>query len=203
MSFGAVFCYFAIIFLSAALALAQTDSGTVSGRVVDPSGSSIVGAQLLLVDIDRETTSSTVTNNSGFYTFHGVHPGRYRLQVSAKGFKTVNGTGLIVNTQANLEQNFALSIGSVSESVTVEAKANEVSTSVSTVVDRQFAENLPLNGRSFQSLVEMTPGVVVVPTNLQDEGQFSVNGQRASSNYWTVDGVSANIGIGVVGPGGN
>src|SRR5215467_809421 len=192
---GAVFCCFLVIIIfSAAPAVAQTDSGTVSGRVVDPSSSSIVGAQVLLVDIDRETTSSTFTNNSGLYTFHGVHPGRYRLEVSAKGFKTVNVTDLTVNTQANLEQNFALSVGSVSESITVEAKASEISTSVNTIVDHQFVENVPLNGRSFQTLIQLTPGVVVTPTSDTDSGQFSVNGQRASSNYFMVDGVSANIG---------
>src|SRR5260370_1170556 len=61
-----------------------------------------------------------------------------------------------------------------------------------------------MNGMSFQTLVELPPGVVVVPPNAQDEGLFSVNGQRASANYWTVDGVSANIGIGgVVGTSGN
>src|SRR5260370_19568755 len=61
-----------------------------------------------------------------------------------------------------------------------------------------------MNGMSFQTLVDLTPGVVVVSPNAQDEGQFSVNGQRASANYWTVDGVSANIGIGgVVGTSGN
>ena len=65
---------------------------------------------------------------------------------------------------------------------------------MSTVVDRQFAENLPMNGRSFQTLIELTPGVVLTSSNLADNGQFSVNGQRAASNYWMVDGVSANIG---------
>jgi carboxypeptidase family protein/TonB-dependent receptor-like protein len=173
---------------------AQTDSGTVSGRVVDPSGFSVVGAQVTLVDIDRETATIVSTNGAGLYTFHGVHPGRYRMEVAARGFKVVNVTGLTVNTQANLEQNFALSVGSVSESVTVEAKAAEISTSVSTVVDRQFVENLPLNGRSFQTLIQLTPGVVVTPTSNSDSGQFSVNGQRASANYFMVDGVSANIG---------
>src|SRR5216684_768682 len=69
-------------------------------------------------------------------------------------------------------------------------------TAVSTVVDRQFAENLPLNGRSFQTLIELTPGVALTASNGRDTGQFSVDGQRASSNYWTVDGVSANVGIG-------
>jgi len=175
-------------------AVAQTDSGTVSGRVADPTGSIILGAQVSLIDIDRSTVSQTLTNNSGLYTFHGVHPGRYRMEVEAKGFKTVNVTGLIVNTQANLEQNFALAIGSVSESITVEAKATETSTSVNTVVDRQLVENLPLNGRSFQTLLQLTPGVVVTPTTDRDSGQFSVNGQRSSANYFMVDGVSANIG---------
>jgi len=74
---------------------------------------------------------------------------------------------------------------------------NTQDAAVSTVVDRQFAENLPLNGRSFQTLIQLTPGVVITPSNYEDSGQFSVNGQRAVSNYWMVDGVSANIGVGV------
>jgi hypothetical protein len=73
---------------------------------------------------------------------------------------------------------------------------------VSTIVDRQFAENLPMNGRSFQTLIELTPGVVVASTTYADNGQFSVNGQRAASNYWMVDGVGANVGIGVNSVGG-
>lgn len=187
-------CLAAVVIFLGAPGIGQTDSGTVSGRVVDPSGLSIAGAEVHLVDIDRENVLTTFTNKSGLYTFQAVRPGRYRMEVLAKNFKAVNVTGLIVNTQANLEQNFALSVGSFSESITVEAKATEVSTSVSTVVDRQFVENLPLNGRSFQSLIQLTPGVVVTPTSDTDAGQFSVNGQRASANYFMVDGVSANIG---------
>jgi hypothetical protein len=106
---------------------------------------------------------------------------------------------LIVNVQDHIEQNFRLEVGSVTESVTVEAAASMVNTtdaSVSTVVDRQFAENLPMNGRSFQTLIQLTPGVVLTPAVGADEGQFSVNGQRATSTYWTVDGVSASIGVG-------
>src|SRR6202035_4948822 len=103
------------------------------------------------------------------------------------------------NVQDHLEQNFKLAVGSVSESITVEGGAPLVDTesaAVSTVVDRQFAENLPLNGRSFQTLIQLTPGVVLTTSNFGDSGQFSVNGQRAASNYWMVDGVSANIGMG-------
>jgi len=118
--------------------------------------------------------------------------------VHKPGFKQVDFLGLIVNVQDHIEQNFRLQVGSISESITVTADAYNVNTTdatVSTVVDRQFAENLPLNGRSFQSLIELTPGVVLAANNGLDTGQFSVNGQRANANYWMLDGVSANIGI--------
>ena len=83
----------------------------------------------------------------------------------------------------------------VGEVITIsEVSLSGDSATVATVVDRQFVENQPLNGRSFQTLVELSPGVVVTPSNLVTPGQFSVNGQRAGSNYFTVDGVSANFG---------
>ena len=187
-----------LISLAANSALAQLEIATVSGQVVDPSGLRITGAQVRLVDIDRDSTTGAATNASGLYTFPSVRPGRYRMEVKAAGFKVVNVTGLVVNVQDHLEQNFKLALGSVSESVTVEAGSSLVDTesaAVSTVVDRQFAENLPLNGRSFQTLIQLTPGVVLTPSSYDSDGQFSVNGQRADSNYWMVDGVSANIGV--------
>jgi Carboxypeptidase regulatory-like domain/TonB dependent receptor len=184
---------------------AQSETATVSGQVVDPSGLSLTGAQVKLVDIDRDTITLVTTNNNGLYTFPSVRPGRYRMAVTAAGFKVVNVTGVTVNVQDHLEQNFKLVVGSVSESITVEGGAPLVDTesaAVSTVVDRNFAENLPMNGRSFQTLIELTAGVVLTAANGYDSGQFSVNGQRASSNYWMLDGVSANIGIGAgVNPG--
>src|SRR5262249_30069884 len=100
--------------------------------------------------------------------------------------------------------NFEMALGSASEIVTVEAGGlviNTTDAAVSTVVDRQFAENLPMNGRSFQTLIQLTPGVVVTATSPFNAGQFSVNVQRPDANYWMVDGVSANIGIGVSGSG--
>ncbi len=63
------------------------------------------------------------------------------------------------------------------------------------MIDHTFVQNLPLNGRSFQTLIILTPGVVVTATAFDDQGQFSVNGQRADANYFTVDGVSANFGV--------
>src|ERR1035441_1232951 len=180
---------------------AQSETATVSGQVVDPSGLNITGAQVKLVDIDRDTSTSVTTNNTSLYTFPSVRPGRYRMEVVAAGFKVVNVTGVTVNVQDHLEQNFKLAVGSISESMTVTADAYNVNTTdatISTVVDRNFAENLPMNGRSFQSLIQLTPGVVLTANNGLDTGQFSINGQRANSNYWMVDGVSANIGINAV-----
>jgi hypothetical protein len=193
-------CFFTWLLLSliANFTWAQSETATVSGQVADPSGLNITGAQVKLVDIDRDTSTNASTNNTGLYSFPSVRPGRYRMEVTAAGFKVVNVTGVTVNVQDHLEQNFKLVVGSISESITVEGGAPLVDTesaTVSTVVDRNFAENLPLNGRSFQSLIQLTPGVVLTANNGVDTGQFSVNGQRANANYWTVDGVSANIGI--------
>ena len=193
------FCFLLLIFsLVANFTWAQSETATVSGQVVDPSGLNVTGAQVKLVDIDRDTMSGATTNSSGLYTFPSVRPGRYRMEVTAAGFKVVNVTDVTINVQDHLEQNFKLVVGSISESMTVTADAYSVNTTdatVSTVVDRNFAENLPMNGRSFQTLIQLTPGVVLTTSNSYDSGQFSTNGQRASSNYWTVDGVSANIGM--------
>ena len=189
---------FLVILLTTKLSLAQVETATVSGQVSDPSGLSVSGAQVNLVDIDRDTAMTTTTNSSGLYTFASVHVGRYRMEVRAPGFRVINFTGLTINVQDHLEQNFKLTVGSVSESITVEGGGSVVNTesaAVSTVVDRQFAENLPMNGRSFQTLIELTPGVVLTTSSSASDGQFSINGQRADSNYWMIDGVSANIGM--------
>ncbi len=83
----------------------------------------------------------------------------------------------------------SLTIGSTTEIVTVQGSApllNTSDASVSTLIGNRFVENLPLNGRSFSSLIDLTPGVVLTPTNLYEQGQFSVNGQRPDANYFLV-----------------
>ena len=108
-------------------------------------------------------------------------------------------TGLTLNVQDALSRNFTMQVGPVNETVLVVAGAEEVEVSpaVSTVVDQRFVQNMPLNGRSFQSLLGLTPGyVLVLPTSYfggPAPGQFAVNGQRANANYFMVDGVSANF----------
>src|SRR5260370_38135450 len=91
---------------------------------------------------------------------------------------------------------YALQVGAESETVNVQASSYMINTqdaTVSTTIDRNFAENLPLNGRSFQTLILLTPGTVLSPVG-NNGGTFSVNGQRANTNGFTVDGVSSNLG---------
>lgn len=179
-------------------AMAQSAAGMISGRITDPSGAVVPGAEVALLNVDRGTSTTTTTNKSGIYVFSAVQPGQYRMTVQKAGFRRVDLLGVLVNVQSNIEQNFRLAIGSTSESVTVRggiSLMNTTDASVSTVIDRHFVENIPMNGRSFQSLIELTPGVVAVPGAIVGaQGEFSVNGQRTESNYYTVDGVSANTG---------
>jgi hypothetical protein len=185
--------------VSLALPLAaQSPNGTINGQVLDPSNRVIGGADVLVVNDVTGVKVSTQTNEEGIYVLPNLPPGPYRLQVSKPGFKTLIKPDIILNVQDALSINFTLPVGAAFETMTVEGGAplvNTESASVSTVVDRQFAENLPMNGRSFQTLIELTPGVVATTSTPVDGGQFSVNGQRGSSNYWMVDGVSANIGV--------
>lgn len=179
---------------------AQSPNGNINGLVSDSSSAVVVGADVIAENYATGIQFATKTNSEGIYVLPNIPPGQYRVQVSKVGFKTLVKPDVVVNVQDSLSINFTLVVGAFHDIITVEAGASLVNTesaAVSTVVDRQLAENLPMNGRSFQTLIYLTPGVVATTTNSQDNGQFSVNGQRPSSNYWMVDGVSANIGVGV------
>jgi hypothetical protein len=183
----------------APLSHSQSTNASVNGVVLDTSGASIPSANVQIINEDTNAIYPSTTNKEGVYSVPDLPPGRYRIQVSKPSFKTLIKPDIILNVLDAKAINFTLTVGAASETVTVEAGVSMVDTqdgTVSTVVDRQFAENLPMNGRSFQTLIELTPGVTLTVSSAEDNGQFSVNGQRASSNYWMVDGVSANIGIG-------
>ena len=179
------------------LGAAQTELAHVNGRVTDQSGAVVVNSDVEIKNADTNLSITVTTNQDGLYAFPSLPPGHYVLSVRKAGFKTVTVTQFDLNAQDQVTRDFVLQVGSASESITVTADTLNINTTdatVSTVVDRQFAENLPLNGRSFQSLIELTPGVL--PTGGEGSTDtFVANGQRETSNYWTVDGVSANIGI--------
>jgi hypothetical protein len=183
-------------------AFSQMETATISGTITDQTGAIIKSAEIKLTNVETGYVSTTTSNDSGLYVFPTVKPGHYRMQVVKQGFRQIVLTDLTVNVQDLLSRNFSLQVGVVGESVTVSGdviKVNTQDASVSTVVDSQFVENMPLNGRSFQSLMQLTPGVVVDAT-FSGPGTMVVNGQRSDTNYFMIDGVSANVsGIGVSG----
>lgn len=201
--FASLLLLFSLLALHSPLPLnAQTETATISGLITDEGGGVVPNCEIVLQSVARGTVTTVRTNDTGIYVFANVQPGQYNVTVKRSGFRQVDLLNLIVNVQDHIEQNIRLRVGSVSESVTVEANRLNINTtdaSVSTVVDRQFVENMPLNGRSFQNLIALSPGTVLTPGDSQEPGQFSFNGQRPSANYFMVDGVSANIGVSFAG----
>jgi hypothetical protein len=177
---------------------AQSTNASLAGRVTDPSKAAISDAKVVAMSATTNVRYETTTNASGEYYLANLPPGPYRLEIEKRGFKKLIKPDVVLHVQDALAIDFEMRIGEVTESITAEAGAPLLSTdsaTVSTVVDRTFVEDVPLNGRSFQTLIMLTPGVVVTATAFDDQGQFSVNGQRADTNYFTVDGVSANFGV--------
>jgi len=177
---------------------AQSPNGTISGLVLDPSNAVIAGAQVIAVNDATRVQYATKTNSEGIYVVPNLPPGSYRIQVGAAGFKTLIKPDIVLNVQDALAINFNLPIGPASETVTVTGGAPLIDTqsgAVSTVIDRNFVGNLPLNGRSFNTLLQLTPGVVIAPSSFSSPGQFSISGQRTDANSFLVDGVSANFGV--------
>lgn len=199
--------YFIFLLLClSSVVLGQSTNATISGGVTDPSGNFIVNAEVQIANDATGVIYPATTNNSGMYLVPILPPGHYHVQVSKPGFRTIIKADVVLNVQSALALNFTLPVGATSESVTVgsaSATINTTDAAVSTVIDRQFVENMPLNGRSMQSLISLSPGVVQVPipygSSSGFSGEFSVNGQRTESNYYTVDGVSANVGVGTSG----
>ena len=187
-----------LILLCVGICSAQSPTGTVSGIVVDQAGGVVAGAEILVVSDTTGVQYPTKTDAEGFFVVSNILPGPYRIQVSKIGFKTIIKPDIIIHIQDALAINFTLPLGAISETITIQGGApliNTESGSVSTVIDRQFVENLPMNGRSFNTLLQLTPGVVIAPSSSNAPGQFSVAGQRTSTNNFTVDGVSANFGV--------
>ncbi len=177
---------------------AQSTNASLTGRITDPSKALIVDAKVAAISAEKNIRYETTTNDSGQYHLVNLSPGPYRIEIEKAGFKKLINPDVILHVQDVLEIDFEMAVGPVSETVTVEAGAlliNTESATVSTVIDHTFVENVPLNGRSFQTLIALTPGVVTTATAFNEQGQFSINGQRADANYFTVDGVSANFGV--------
>src|ERR1700691_6342485 len=187
----------AIVLLPPSAAAQGTPTGTIAGYIIDPTRLAVPGARVVVESANTGTTRDVFSNQRGLYSMPALVPGPYNITVEANGFKTLHQNGVVLEAEQTARLDFALTIGSRTESITVEGSAallNTSDASVSTLIGNRFVENLPLNGRSFSSLIDLTPGVVLVQTNFYEQGQFSVDGQRPDANYFMVDGVGANLG---------
>lgn len=177
--------------------LAQSSSAALSGTVVDEQGRAVATATLHLRDPKRGMEWRTAPDGAGFFHFQQLPPSTYDLRVEGQGFAAALYSSLVINANDQRSLRVEMHVAARQDSVTVSAEAPLVreAPAVATSVSQEFIENQPLNGRSFQTLINLAPGVVLTPASLPSQGQFSVNGQRTGSNYYTVDGVSANFGM--------
>jgi hypothetical protein len=180
--------------------MAQSPNATLTGTVTDQNEAVVPGVNVSVINIANAFHRSTITNSDGAFTVSSLPAGDYVVKAEREGFMPVEMRDVVLNVNDRVSVKIQLKVGEIAgqkvDVIDAPALLDE-SAAVGTTVDRQFVENLPLNGRSFQNLIALTPGIVTVPSSLTgNSGQFSVNGQRANANYFTVDGVSANTGNG-------
>jgi hypothetical protein len=176
----------------------QGGTATLSGTVTDQNDAVVPGVNVAVISIAQGFQRSATTNREGAYVVPSLPPGVYTVKAEREGFTAAEVPDVILNVNDQVKLDIPLKVGSLSSSsvdVLSTPPLLDQSPAVGTTVDQQFVGNLPLNGRSFQNLITLSPGAVLTKTTVTEQGQFSVNGQRTNANYVTVDGVSANIGI--------
>jgi hypothetical protein len=189
-------CAVFLVCSGATILFAQTGTATLSGTIMDPSGKVVPDAEVSITNVDTGVARVTKTNGDGIYVLPALQPGHYRVIVTKPGFKQVALTDVTLNTQDSISRNFNLEVGAVSETVNVSANNDSMQTdspAVSMTVTREFVENVPLNGRSFQDLIQLAPGSISANGATGARG-YNIDGQRTDANNFTVDGVSANLG---------
>jgi len=188
---------------------AQSSSSGVNGVVTDPNGAVVPGASVALVNVATNVERNTVSNASGNYFFAEVPPARYTLMFTAKGFEKESIAPFDVAVAQVVTVNAALKVGSTQESVTVTAENTEVETAsaqLGTVIDNKAVTGIPLNGRNFTQMLELTPGVTPISTGQNSSGTTtstvagsvydfpSINGAYNRSTLYLLDGMNNNNG---------
>jgi hypothetical protein len=186
-----VFCLACFFLLATFSAFAQKITGDIEGNVTDSSGAVVPNVTISVQNTGTGLARTATTNNSGGYRLNELPVGTYKITATAQGFKTLI-TSAEVNTGAIVKADIALQIGQRTETVEVEGTAPlvELSSNNNNYVDNEKIEALPLNGRDFNSLLAITPGVQRAPG-----GGFlavSINGARTTSNNYFIDGLYNN-----------
>jgi len=184
---------------------AQTSTASVNGTVLDSTGAVVPEAHIDLTNTETSLRSHALTDSAGLYVLVNILPGKYRLEVSKAGFKTIEQPEFTLQVNQTATFNFTLQVGTTTETISVEAQAPLLQSStaeVGAVVEERQVVDLPLNGRNFTQLLELTPGVSPINVS-QSNGGFgssvtfqseftfpAVNGQNNRSNMYLLDGVN-------------
>ncbi len=189
------------LFLSLVLALclpafAQSDNSSISGIVKDPTGAVVANAKVIVKNEGTAFERQTTTNESGFYTVTNIPPGFYEVKVEATGFKSFVKTRNRLEAALPMQVNADLTVGQLSESVTVEANVAQLNTesaAVGKTVEQAQIQNLALNGRNPLFLAMLKPGVrrgsaMNGFSYGLDSGGFTINGGRSQDSLITFDG---------------
>ena len=176
-------------------AFAQFDAGQISGYVRDATGAVVPGASVVATNEGNHEQRKTATNPDGYYVFPQLFVGNYAISVEAAGFKKFVNTGIVLNAEAKINVDVALTVGALSESVEVAASNAQVQTDsavVGSTIDNKQIQNLTLNGRSPIYLAALTPGVIggssigTFDPDSVSNGSFNINGGRADEYIVTV-----------------
>ena len=191
----------ALICTIAAAARAQ-NTASISGNVRDPSGAAVDGALITLTSVESGATRKAATNSSGFYTFLQLPAAAYEIQAEKTGFKIAAQRGIVLAVGQDAAINLNLQLGRISEEVVVNEAATPVGTEVaqtSGVVTGTQIRDLPLNGRSYDQLLTLNPGIVSFTTqknnatpgisNSAVANMFAAEGRRPQENLFLVDGI--------------
>ena len=187
----------ALVVLSAVQGLAQA---TIVGTVTDPSGAAVPNASITITNTDTGLSRTMTTSSDGEYVVPSLAIGHYTVKVTASGFKAAEQQGITLQVNDRSRFDFKLQVGSAQEQVTVEAAAIAVQADtgeVSDVITGQQMTQLATNGRSFYSLISLTPGAssgqpdFQIPTPVAGNGTVSFNGMRTSHNLYLLDGAES------------
>lgn len=163
---------------------AQQAAGSINGIVTDSSGAVVEGAQVDLIDAATGLSRTAATNNTGNYVFIDVNPAPYTMKVVKPGFNTITQSEFKMEVNQTATLNFTLTVGSTTQTMTVEATAVAIQASTAelgTVINEQSVNQLPLNGRNFTQLLTLTPGASPVSVGQNSGGGGGFAGSAIGS----------------------
>jgi len=169
----------------------QGNQGTIQGGVFDQTGGAIAGAMVTVTDVARGVTRSLTADNAGQYVAAALNPGTYTVRAEAKGFRAVEHTGVLVEVGQNIRIDLTLQPGEQTQAITVTSELPAIDTTDATLggtVSNESINSLPLNGRNFERLLQLRPGVVTSVGS--GTGDQSTNGMRSGADINLIEGLS-------------